>query len=118
MSRPAIDEKDKRVIQVNIRLTLPEHEKVLFYSQASGHSPANWIRRKIFTGRFPDVKLSPIDAALYQELHRIGMNLNQAVHKVNTGEIPSDLRNILLQLLAQKKEIIQLLIHDSKPDKR
>ena len=116
MSRPAIEEKDKRVIQVNIRLTRLEHEKVRFYSQASSLSPANWIRKKIFTGRFPDVKLSPVDAALYQELHKIGVNLNQAVHKLNTGEIPSDFRSILLQLLAKKNEIIQLLIYDSKPD--
>ncbi len=112
MSRPAIEEKDRRVVQVNIRLTLLEHEMVLYYSKASSLSAANWIRRKIFTGKFPDVKLSPINAAIYQELHKIGVNLNQAVHKLNAGEIPSELRIILLQLLAQKKEIIQLLIHD------
>ena len=118
MSRPIKEEKDKRIIQVNIRLTQCEYEKVSFYSQASCLSPANWIRKKIFTGKFPDVKLSPIESSVYQELNKIGVNLNQAAHKINAGQMPGDFGGLLLQLFAKKIEIIKLLTDDSRPGKR
>jgi hypothetical protein len=118
MSRPIMEEKDKRIVQVNIRLTKSEYDKVLLFSQASCLSAANWIRKKIFTGKFPDVKLSPIDTSVYQELHKIGVNLNQAVHKINAGQMPADFGGLLLQLLAKKIEIIKLLTDDSRPGKR
>jgi hypothetical protein len=41
MARPNIDEKEKRVVQVNIRLTRDEENKVNHYAAASGLSPAN-----------------------------------------------------------------------------
>jgi hypothetical protein len=53
MGRPTLQEEEKRVIQVNIRLTKDENDTVLNYAEASGMTPANWIRQKAFTGRFP-----------------------------------------------------------------
>jgi hypothetical protein len=110
MGRPALDEEQKRVVQVNIRLTVAEHKKIGAYAQSAGLSPANWIRQKVFTGRFPPVKNSPIEAALYRELHRIGVNLNQAVKQVNSfrsREIP---KQILDDLLTIQQEIIRRLL--------
>jgi hypothetical protein len=110
MGRPALEEEQKRVIQVNIRLTVAENKKVEAYSQSAGLSPANWMRQKVFTGRFPPVKNSPIDAALYRELHKIGVNLNQAVKQVNSfrsREIP---QQILDDLLTIQQEIIKRLL--------
>jgi hypothetical protein len=49
MGRPRVGDQDKRIVQVNIRLTEEEHKKVVQYSQASGLSPANWMRKKVFT---------------------------------------------------------------------
>jgi hypothetical protein len=83
MSRPKINEQDKRVVQVNIRLTTEESTKVNGYAMACGLSPANWIRQKAFTGKDPPVRMTPLDASIYQELKRIGVNLNQATHKLN-----------------------------------
>lgn len=110
MGRPALEEEQKRVIQVNIRLTVVEHKKIEAYAQSAGLSPANWIRQKVFTGRFPPVKNSPIEAALYRELHKIGVNLNQAVKQVNSlraREIP---QQILDDLLTIQQEIIKRLL--------
>src|SRR4051812_46704599 len=110
MGRPALEEEQKRVIQVNIRLTVPENKKVEAYAESAGLSPANWIRQKVFTGRFPPVKNSPIEAALYRELHKIGVNLNQAVKQVNSlraREIPQQILNDLLTI---QKEIIKRLL--------
>ena len=82
MGRPSLQEEEKRVIQVNIRLTKDENYTVLNYAEASGMTQANWIRQKAFTGRFPTIKLSPVNASLYRELHKVGVNLNQAVKHV------------------------------------
>jgi hypothetical protein len=68
MGRPRVGDQYKRVVQVNIRLTEEEHKKITQYSQASGLSPANWMRKKVFTGKFPPVKLSPLEASMYNQL--------------------------------------------------
>jgi hypothetical protein len=86
MGRPKADEEKKRVVQVNIRLTTKENEELNNYAAASGISPAHWIRHKIFVGQNPPIKTSPLNASIYQELRKIGVNMNQIAHKVNQGE--------------------------------
>lgn len=110
MGRPALEEEEKRVVQVNIRLTVGEHKKVEAYSQSAGLSPANWIRQKVFTGRFPHVKNSPIEAALYRELHKIGVNLNQAIKLVNSYRAREIPQPILEDLLAVIQEVNKRLL--------
>jgi len=66
MGRPSLQEEEKRVIQVNIRLTKDENYTVLNYAEASGMTQANWIRQKAFTGRFPIIKLSTPEWLLVQ----------------------------------------------------
>jgi hypothetical protein len=112
MARPHIDDKEKRIVQVNIRLTLDESNKVNHYASASGMSPANWIRKKIFSGKFPAVRQSPLDTSIYQELRKIGVNLNQAVHKINKGELPNFFYKYLLELQAKINKTIKILIDD------
>ncbi|QHS56814.1 plasmid mobilization relaxosome protein MobC [Mucilaginibacter sp. 14171R-50] len=109
MARPALKEEDKRVVQVNIRLTEAEHDRVNAYAEAAGITPANWIRQKVFTGKFPAIRVSPLNAAVYRELHKIGVNLNQAVKAMHTGKQPN-LITIIGSLLNQQKEIIKRLI--------
>ena len=116
MSRPKINEQDKRVVQVNIRLTTEESNKVNGYATASGISPACWIRQKAFTGKSPPVRMSPLDASIYQELKRIGVNLNQATHKLNQGDFPQDLLALQLQLIALLNKILKAIIDDSQHD--
>jgi hypothetical protein len=110
MGRPALEEEQKRVVQVNIRLTVAENKKVEAYAQSAGLSPANWIRQKVFTGRFPPVKNSPIEAALYRELHKIGVNLNQAVKQMNSFRARQIPQQILDDLLTIQQEIIKRLL--------
>ena len=116
MSRPKIDEKDKRVVQVNIRLTTEESNKVNGYATASGISPANWMRQKAFTGKNPPVRMSPLDASIYQELKRIGVNLNQAAHKLNQGDFPKELQDLQLQLIVLLNKILKAIVHDGQHD--
>ena len=116
MSRPRKNEQDRRVVQVNIRLTEEETNKVNGYATASGLSPANWIRYKVFTGKYPPVRMSPLDASVYQELRRIGVNLNQATHKLNLGDFPKDYRLLQLELFTLLNRILKLIIHDGQHD--
>jgi hypothetical protein len=117
MSRPRKDDIEKRLIQVNIRLTKDESDMLNNYSTASGLSPANWIRQKVFTGRFPNLKQSPINAALYQELKKIGVNINQIAHRVNLGEMPGPYLTYQLELLDKLNKIFKLLTDDRQADK-
>ncbi|MDB4918807.1 plasmid mobilization relaxosome protein MobC [Mucilaginibacter sp.] len=110
MGRPALQEEDKRIIQVNIRLTKDENDTVCNYAEASGMTPANWIRYKAFTGRFPFIKLSPVNASLYRELHKIGVNLNQAVKQLHAGKLSPAYLSILTALMKTQKDILTCLI--------
>ncbi len=74
MSRPKINEQDKRIVQVNIRLTTEESNKVNGYATASGISPALLDKTEShLPGKTPPVRMSPLDASIYQELKRIGV---------------------------------------------
>lgn len=116
MARPRKDDIEKRVVQINIRLTKDEAEKVNSFARACGLSPANWTRQKVFTGRFPVVKASPLDAEIYRELRRIGANLNQGTHRLNQGDVPTSYLVLQNELLSLLNRIINLLIHDGQPD--
>lgn len=110
MGRPALQEEEKRIMQVNIRLTKEENDIVCNYAQASAMTPANWIRQKAFTGRFPAIKLSPVNAALYRELHKIGVNVNQAVRQVHGGKLSPAYLTILTALMKTQKDILNCLL--------
>jgi hypothetical protein len=112
MGRPHVKVEEKRVVQVNIRLTTDEFKKVSEYATTSGLSPANWIRKKIFTGKFPAMKESPIDTATYHELKKIGVNINQATHKLNQGEMPKDYLLFVLQLRSILERTLKALLDD------
>ena len=116
MSRPKVNETDKRIVQVNIRLTADEASTINEQAKASGVTPANLIRHKVFIGKFPPVKLSPLNASMYHELKKIGVNLNQATHKLNQGEKPEGLLKLLFELQLLNTRILKLLLHDGKPD--
>jgi hypothetical protein len=115
MGRPRVGDQDKRVVQVNIRLTEEEHKKVVQYSQASGLSPANWMRRKVFTGKFPPVKLSPVEASMYNELRSIGVNLNQIAHKINQGDDHRNHFDFLVKTWIDIKVMLKKLTDDRQP---
>lgn len=116
MARPPVNSNEKRIHQVNIRLTDDENEKANQYATASGISPANWIRKKVFTGKFPTIKLSPIDAALYMELKKIGVNLNQVTHRINQGDFPNEYQALLLNLTSMIDKILKVMTDDRQPD--
>lgn len=115
MGRPRLEDQDKRIVQVNIRLTEDENKRITHYALASGISPANWIRKKVFMGKFPPVKQSPLDAFIYNELKKIGVNLNQATHKINRGEPAKEYIPSITQTKYVLDKILKILVDDRQP---
>jgi len=70
----------------------------------------------VFTGKFPAMKISPLEGDIYRELRRIGINLNQGTHRLNQGDVPKDYRILQTELLSLLNKIINLLIHDRQSD--
>jgi len=118
MARPRKREEEKRVIQVNIRLTEIEYKRICVLAKSASLSPANLIRYKVFLGRFPEIKHSEMEVDLYRELHKIGVNLNQATHKIHLKEMPADYLPILTGLSQMIKKAIKLLIDDGRSGER
>jgi hypothetical protein len=116
MSRPKLSEENKRLVQVNIRLTLDENTKVNEVATTAGLSPANWIRYKIFVGKNPPARVSPLDVSIYRELKKIGVNLNQATHKLNLREFPKEYPVLQIELVSLLNTILKLLLDDRKHD--
>ncbi len=114
MARPRKNESEKRTVQVNIRLTSCENQRVTELAKSAGITSANLIRQKFFSGRFPVVKHSPIEIDLYRELHKIGVNLNQATHRINRNEFPGEYLSILIQLSRNVNHAIKLLVDDGR----
>lgn len=109
MGRPRVNDTDKRQVQINIRLTTDESNKVNEFASASGLSPANWIRAKLFSGKPPAAKMSPLDTSIFHELKKIGVNLNQVTHRINAGEFPKEYIGRQLELTNLLKRIIDIL---------
>jgi hypothetical protein len=109
MGRPRVNDSEKRLVQVNIRLTADENRKLNEFASASGLSPANWIRAKLFSGKSPAAKMSPLDASIFHELKKIGVNLNQVTRKINAGEFPKEYIGRQLELAELLKRVIEIL---------
>lgn len=118
MARPRKNDDEKRVQPVTIRFTRDEYRRIKEGAQSCVLSPANWMRHKVFTGKFPLPRVSPIEVALYQELRRIGVNLNQGTHQLNKGEFPPHYAELQLSLLKVLNTIYKVLLDDREADKR
>ncbi|MBD2092577.1 hypothetical protein H6F67_22265 [Microcoleus sp. FACHB-1515] len=78
---------------------------------------ADWVRARLYDAPLPRAKpakrTSTLDRQIYIELNAIGVNLNQAVRRLNSQELPRlslDDRNLLDHLLKKLNEIQQKLV--------
>ena len=62
MGRPHVDDKDKRVVQVNIRLTEDEYKKVSEYADSDSNVRQTGSGIKYSPESFRPLKFSVIDA--------------------------------------------------------
>lgn len=107
-----------RTQQINIRLTKNEYAQILELSKGSELSPANWIRKYIFSKRFPKAKMAPITIDTFNELNKIGVNLNQLTRLANSGRLTGNISGFLVVLNKHIVQIKLLLLNDSETNKR
>jgi hypothetical protein len=116
---------------VTIRLTNDEYLRRTIDARKAGLSVSGLCEKLICEGRVeagPASGYRPMDPALFAELRRIGNNLNQVAHAVNTGLPPdvnfawrstNDLVHVLMreEMLAQQIATLRMrtTANDSPP---
>jgi len=106
MARPTKDTADKRTERFNLRLTLAELAHVQAQAAHAGIGPHEYVRRRVLGHRVPPAR-SQIDASVVSELNRIGVNLNQLTHAVNSGVV---IEREAAVLFAQVQSLIEQLV--------
>ena len=95
MARPSKAERDRRAHQVNVRFTFEEMRRIRAAADRAGLTITDLVRRRSLRVRVVVKKSRSLDWNVVDQLRRIGVNLNQAVHVANaTGELPPDLARI------------------------
>lgn len=92
MARPTL-EPDERLSET-LRVALRPVDKLAVFRAAAlaGLSPSAYARKMLLTGKVVRVQTSKPDPETMDQLRRIGINLNQAVHKFHgTDEVPPEL---------------------------
>ena len=85
MGRPKKELTARKIIQVNVRMTVDDYSKVSNNAETIGLAITEYIRRKITENSLPNKRVSPLDRKLFVEPSRVGNNLNQLAKVVNSG---------------------------------
>lgn len=118
MGRPKVNDDQKRSEKITFRVTVKEQLQLEQGANLCGLPTGNFIRNKLFKGKFPEPKISKIDLNTYLELKKIGVNLNQLAKQVNAGKVPIAIMAILDKLMLYQERIIRILINDSQSENR
>ena len=115
MPRAHADTTQKRHRQINIRVTDGDHTRLSAEARKADLKLAVYcevilLRRKI---EIAQTTLHRMDPALFAELRRIGNNLNQVAHAINSGLPPH------LMLAAQSlNAVLHILLRDELLNRR
>jgi hypothetical protein len=106
MGRPKKDAR--RDQQLNLSLTYTELDIVRSRAAKAGMPVPDYSRERLLSDRRtnarPVLDIPLIAPLLYEQLKRLGNNLNQIARSLNTRQEP--VPGILLQLLAEIRELI------------
>jgi hypothetical protein len=92
MARPRKDRDDQFSEMLRCRLRPAEYLRIRQAAQKANMSLSDYVRRMLLSGTVIVRKTRTLDPEVYDQLRRIGINLNQAVHKLHaTGLIPPEL---------------------------
>jgi mobilization protein NikA len=92
MARPRIGRDDQLSEMLGCRLRPAEFLRIRQGAQKANMSVSDYTRRMLLSGTVVVKKTRSLDPEVYDQLRRIGINLNQAVHKLHaTGLIPPEL---------------------------
>ncbi len=79
-----------RTAVVPVRLTPEERDTLLARAREFRVSLSEWVRRAALARRPPPRPAPEVNLRTYQELARVGNNLNQLVRAIHRGEVAAD----------------------------
>ncbi|MEO8502484.1 MAG: hypothetical protein ABI609_01165 [Acidobacteriota bacterium] len=107
--RPAKEPQDRRAARLTLNFTQAEHAALVRGAAAEGLALSEYARSAALR-RSPARLVPAINRATYENLHRIGANLNQWMHAINAGLLPGvlmpdvrELRGLLREVQAELK---------------
>lgn len=96
MARRAKKDEPKRSQFLGLRLTDEEYIRLLKAADQAGMSVSEYARRQLASGKVVvRNEPAPIDHETFMQLRRIGTNLNQIAHAVNSDlPLPPEFRKV------------------------
>ena len=92
MPRPPKGRDDQLSEMLRCRMRPAEYLRVRQAAQRANMGLSEYARRMLLNGHVTIRQMQALDPEAFDQLRRIGINLNQAVHKLHsTGEIPPEL---------------------------
>ncbi len=92
MARPPKERHDQRSETLRCRMRPAEYLRIRRAAQKAELSLSDYARRMLLTGEVTIRQTQSLDPESFDQLRRIGVNLNQAVHKLHAkGRIPPEL---------------------------
>jgi hypothetical protein len=92
MARPSKGRDDQLSEMLRCRLRPAEYLRIRRAAQAANLTLSDYVRRMLLSGHVVVRQTRDLDPGVFDQLRRIGVNLNQAVHKLHaTGQIPPEL---------------------------
>ncbi|MCP4372474.1 MAG: MobC family plasmid mobilization relaxosome protein [Deltaproteobacteria bacterium] len=111
MARPKKTQEERLTRRVKFDLTPTDYAHALKGSQDAGMTLTAYARQQFLNGKVIIHKYRKLDYDTFEQLRRIGVNLNQLTRAVNqSGNIPDHrLSNICLRL----EDVLSKTINDS-----
>lgn len=103
--------KEPRCAVVPVRLTDNERSTLKRFAEARRLSLSDFIRTVVLGRKLPHSAPPPINLATYQELGRIGNNLNQLLRAANSGRVLKVDQTLLTRLQEELRLLGQCLLH-------
>lgn len=95
MARPRKDDSERRTEAITVRLTASERLRIDESALAASTPPSEFVRRQALDGRIVQARRTVLDPAAFDQLRRIGINLNQLARLANTtGTVPPELSSV------------------------
>jgi hypothetical protein len=118
MARPRKADNAKKTYRLIIRLSADERKSVEAVAKSKGLKGYAYGRLRLLDGRVQKTVLAEIDQAVYFELKKIGVNLNQLTRVANSGRLPVGIQELLVRLGEQQQTIIKILLRDRDSEDR
>lgn len=102
MARPKKQPAERKSAPMSIRFSVPERMLIEQHARDAGlGSASEYVRQQALHGQIIIRQSQSLDPAVFDQLRRIGVNLNQLTRIANTeGEIPPELNRLCAEIEA------------------